>query len=94
MKNRVNEIDVDIFIHPDGTIRYLFYDVLRPLLDCGKSTVSRASHIDMHLVDDQWKWFADLSPVSGPNLGPFLDRDDAITAEVSWLVENHLNKVD
>jgi len=35
-------------------------------------------------------WFADLSPVAGPVLGPFACRDEALAAEVAWLRENHI----
>ena len=31
-------------------------------------------------------YWADLSPVDGPTLGPFRSRDEAIAAEVAWLV--------
>lgn len=32
-------------------------------------------------------WFADLSPVNGPVLGPFATRKTALLAEEQWLVE-------
>jgi hypothetical protein len=40
--------------------------------------------------DQHGRWFADLSPVGGANLGPFLRRSDALVAEQVWLKENWL----
>lgn len=38
------------------------------------------------IVDTQAnKWFADMTPVSGPVLGPFATRDQATAAELDWL---------
>ena len=39
-------------------------------------------------ADDAGRWLADLSPVSGPLLGPFCLRSQALAAEQEWLVEN------
>jgi hypothetical protein len=36
------------------------------------------------------KWFADMTPVGGQVLGPFDDRDAALTAEVEWLHANDI----
>ena len=36
-------------------------------------------------------WWADLSPVKGPKLGPFSRRSDALQAENYWLLGNWLN---
>ena len=35
-------------------------------------------------------WRADLSPVGGPQLGPFRRRSEALRAEAAWLVEHWL----
>jgi hypothetical protein len=37
-------------------------------------------------------WWADMSPVRGPVLGPFEERQEALDAEVEWLYKNHLPK--
>ena len=34
------------------------------------------------------RWFADLSPVGGPVLGPFHQRTQALRAEYAWLETN------
>lgn len=40
---------------------------------------------DMRCVFQPNAWWADLSPVNGPLLGPFLSRSSALEAEVEWL---------
>ncbi|MGA2499683.1 MAG: hypothetical protein ABSH20_18250 [Tepidisphaeraceae bacterium] len=36
-------------------------------------------------VDERGRWWADLSPVSGPTLGPFAKRGQALDAKARWL---------
>ena len=69
-------------ISPDGTIRFVYSDALRPLLDAGNSRIDRASRVEPLGT----RWTADLAPVGGPVLGPFDRRADALAAEVSWLL--------
>jgi hypothetical protein len=86
-------MEVDIVILADGTVKFLYYDELKPLLSIGNVDVRRASHVDPERLENgDLKWFADLSPVNGPKLGPFETRNEAIDAEVVWLTENYLNK--
>jgi hypothetical protein len=87
-------MEIDVFIHADGTVKFLYYDELKPLLSIGPAQVARASHVDPELNSDGLFWFADLAPVSGPKLGPFDTRTEAIAAEVLWLTTNYLNKQD
>ena len=54
----------------------------------GSLSISRGSHVE---PDSKGRWFADLSPVSGPRLGPFSKRSDALTAEQAWLDEHWLS---
>jgi hypothetical protein len=35
-------------------------------------------------------WWADMTPVAGPVLGPFDEYPQALAAEVLWLQEHHL----
>ena len=35
-------------------------------------------------------WWADLTPVGGPVLGPFHERDVALAAELTWLQANNI----
>jgi hypothetical protein len=48
----------------------------------GEVQIRRASFVE---PDDQGRWFADLSPMGGPKLGPFTKRSAALDAEVQWL---------
>ncbi len=68
-------------ILPDGTARCL-YDEAIDLTALGQPAITRASHVE---PDRNGGWLADLSLVSGPLLGPFLRRSDALAAEKAWL---------
>ena len=48
----------------------------------GKPTVRRVSHVE---PDADGQWYADMSPVNGPQLGPYAKRSEALDAELSWL---------
>ena len=75
-----------IVITPVGDVRCL-YDESLYLSSLGSVHVQRGSHVEPDFVG---QWFADLSPVGGPRLGPFLRRSDAINAEVVWLQDHWL----
>jgi hypothetical protein len=55
----------------------------------GSPVITRASHVE---PDPQGRWWADLSPVGGPTLGPFDSRSEALAAERSWLETNWLGR--
>ena len=67
-----------------GVVRALYSEVI-DLGSLGAVSIRRASHVE---PDDQNQWWADLSPVNGPNLGPFEFRSAALDAERVWL-ETH-----
>lgn len=52
------------------------------LTSLGPQSIRRASQVE---PDRYGQWWADLSPISGPMLGPFELRSAALVAEVSWL---------
>lgn len=79
---------MELFITPNGTIRCI-YDEGLDLAALGEHQIRRASHVE---ADEQGDWWADLSPVGGPKLGPFPHRSLALAAERSWLREHWLNK--
>lgn len=71
-------------ILPDGTARFIWDDELgRVARELGAVNVTRASHVEWDA--SAGGWMADLSPVGGPNLGPFDDRAEALRREVAWL---------
>lgn len=68
-----------------GTIRCLYTEAL-DLETIGRPTITRASHVE---PDESGQWWADLSPVNGPHLGPFAQRSAALAAEIEW-IETHV----
>ncbi len=48
----------------------------------GDLCIARASHVE---PDAAGNWWADLTPVGGPKLGPFDRRSQALGAEHDWL---------
>jgi hypothetical protein len=75
---------MQLVIQPDGSIRCVYGETL-DLHSLGSLNVARGSHVE---PDSTGQWFADLSPVAGPRLGPFLKRSHALAAETDWL-EHH-----
>jgi hypothetical protein len=57
----------------------------------GSPEIRRASHVE---PTPDGRWTADLSPVDGPTLGPFVLRSDALAAEKQWLEEQWLGRFD
>jgi hypothetical protein len=76
-----------IRISPAGTVQFIYRDALRPLLTAGDGHIRRASHVE---PTTDGRWTADLTPMNGPILGPYLTRADALTAETEWLSQNWL----
>lgn len=78
---------MQIVIAPGGGIRCIYGEAVDLNL-LGKVQISRGSHVE---PDELGQWFADLSPVGGPKLGPFAKRTDALAAEIAWLEEHWLS---
>ena len=70
------ELGQDISSHKPTTFEEL------DLAALGSLTIQRASHVE---PDATGLWWADLTPVQGPCLGPFARRSEALIAEVQWL---------
>lgn len=84
---------VELYLDPaTAEIRFIYSPEAAALLPatCRRSAV-RASYVE---PDAAGAWWADLSPVGGPRLGPFpFDRRDlALREEARWLAENILEK--
>lgn len=71
-----------------GSTRFIYDDKLKGLIDRlgGESDTRRCSHVE----PDGNQWTADLSPVGGPKLGPYALKQEALDAEVKWLVAHGL----
>ena len=81
---------MELVVQTDGSLLCL-YDETLDLSPLGQVTIRRASHVE---PTDQGQWQADLSPVDGPVLGPFVLRSEALTAEVDWLRRHWLLPAD
>ncbi len=73
---------MELVITAEGTARMMYQEEL-DLSTLGQAYVKRASHVE---PDDQGLWWADLKPVDGPTLGPFQRRNEAVRAEIDWIV--------
>ena len=71
-----------IAIRSDGTIILVYTDDLCDLIASGRATIARASHVE---PAPGGGWTADMTPSSGPVLGPFPLRQQALDAEVAWI---------
>ena len=60
------------------------YDETIELGQLGSLTIRRGSHVE---PDAAGRWLADLAPLGGPALGPFLHRSEALLAERHWIDE-------
>lgn len=77
---------MNLIVERDGSVRGIYGEEIA--LDAlGPLKIERASHVE---PDASGRWLADLSPVSGPLLGPFNRRSEALEAEVRWLEANWL----
>jgi hypothetical protein len=75
---------MQLVIGISGAVRAV-YDETIDLSTLGPLAITRGSHVE---PDGLGQWTADLSPVSGPCLGPFALRSEALAAERAWL-ETH-----
>jgi hypothetical protein len=78
---------MQLIITPGGTVRCVYGEEL-DLTALGSLTITRASYVE---PDQQGRWWADLSPIRGPFLGPFTQRSEALAAEHAWLETNWLS---
>jgi hypothetical protein len=78
---------MQLVIKPNGALRCIYGEEI-DLHALGRPSVSRASHVE---PDRHGRWFADMSPVDGPKLGPFDRLSDALAAESAWLEANWLS---
>jgi hypothetical protein len=77
---------MEIVISPSGELHCVYSEAI-DLHALGLLQIHRASHVE---PDIEGLWWADLSPVSGPKIGPYIRRSDALDAERYWLSFNWL----
>ena len=72
---------MQIVIKPNGVFIGIYSDTF-DYGELGRPQIRRASHVE---TTADGRWTANLSPVSGPVLGPFDKRSEALDAEIEWL---------
>jgi len=72
----------------ENEVRFIYSDYLIGLMNQGESVIKRASMVE----PSNNKWFADLSPIGGPKLGPFDTRKEALNEEVEYINNNKIPK--
>lgn len=65
---------MNININTTGTLEFVWTDEMAELTGEGDATVERASHVE---PTPTGQWEADLSPVDGPALGPFMTTNSS-----------------
>ena len=72
---------MELIVDSKGEGRCIYSEEIE-LTALGEIAVARASHVEPY---ERGQWWADLSPVNGPKLGPFVRRSQALQAEQDWL---------
>ncbi len=75
---------MQLIVETTGAVRCIYAETL-DLHALGQPAIRRASHVE---TNQHGRWVADLGPVGGPRLGPFICRSEALQAESDWL-ESH-----
>jgi hypothetical protein len=79
---------VQLVINRLGRVACLYAETI-DLSTLGPLVICRASHVE---ADARGQWWADLSPVGGPQLGPFTHRSAALATEQRWLESHWLHR--
>ncbi len=77
---------MELLIRPGGLVRCVYGEAI-DLHVLGQPHITRASTVE---PDAEGQWWADLSRVQGPRLGPFRQRRPALDAEQQWLSRHWL----
>ena len=80
---------MDLVIHPSGEIRCIYGEDI-DLRRLERLTIIRGSYVEP-TFDGQWT--VDLSPMTGPVLGPYRFRSDALNVEHRWLLNFRIVEV-
>jgi len=91
-----------VIVNPNGTLRFLVSDrTEQAFSEASVLEIHRVSHVDVFEdLDPKAKtkaapgsptsWYADMSPVNGPVLGPFRSRKRALQEERYYLERRNL----
>ena len=80
---------MQIIIKANGMASCIYSEQI-DLTNIGPLSIRRGSHVE---PSADGHWIADLSPVNGPQLGPFKTRSQALAAETQWLEQHWLTKI-
>ncbi len=75
-----------LLISPQGAVHCVYSEAI-DLATLGRLTISRGSYVEPNAAG---QWLVDLSPVQGPQLGPFVQRSAALESEMDWLEQHWL----
>lgn len=78
---------MQLSISPQGTVHCVYSEAI-DLATLGRLAISRGSYVEPNAAG---QWLVDLSPVDGPQLGPFAQRSAALEAEMDWLEQHWLS---
>ena len=81
---------IELVISSGGAATCLYTEDL-DFARLGEVQIHRASFVE---PDAQGRWWADMSPASGPKLGPFTKRSAALAAEALWLRRHVLRVIE
>ena len=70
-----------LLVDARGRVLCLYAEAI-DLHTLGVLAIRRASHVE---PDAAGRWWADLAPLEGPRLGPFVCRSEALQAEHAWI---------
>jgi len=73
---------MELLIDRQGVIQTIYGEEI-DLASLGQVSIRRASHVE---PDASGRWWVDLSPIGGPNLGPSARRSIALQAEQQWII--------
>ena len=77
----MNPTSCTLTIRPEGSLIAIYTEAL-DLVSLGDIQIRRVSHVE---PDERGQWWADLSPIHGPILGPYSNRSQALNAEHQYI---------
>jgi hypothetical protein len=73
---------MELVVDAGSGVRCVYGEEL-DLREFGKLQITRASHVE---PDADGFWWADMAPVDGPVLWPFMNQTEVLQVERGWLV--------
>jgi hypothetical protein len=80
--------EMELVVDAGFSVRCIYGEEL-DLREIGTLQITRASHVE---PDAKGIWWADMGPVEGPVLGPYVSRSEALGAEQGDCTISHAPK--